>query len=69
LDEILKKLKIKTLIFTGCVTNYCILFTAVDAFERGYDIILKKNKLGYVNEKNHQFAIKLMKLGFKAKYV
>lgn len=69
LDEVLKSLKIKTLIFTGCVTNVCILFTALVAFERGYEIILKKDCLGYGNKKNHQFAINLMKSAFKAKYV
>ena len=69
LDGVLKSLKIKTLIFSGCVTNICILFTAFAAFERGYEIILKKNCLVYVNKKDHQFALNLMKLAFKVNSV
>jgi len=69
LDQILKKLKIKKLIFCGCVTNICILFSAFDAFKLGYEIFLKKDCLGYLDEKSHRFALDLMKMCFGAKYV
>ncbi len=69
LDKILKRLEIKKLIFTGCVTNICILFTTFDAFKLGYEIFIKKDCLGYLDKKSHNFALKLMEKAFGAKYV
>ncbi len=69
LDKILKKFKIKKLIFTGCVTNICVLFTAFDAFKLDYEILLKEDCLGYIDKKSHNFALSLMKKLFLAKYV
>ena len=66
LDEKLKKLKIDTLILTGCVSNICILFTAFDAYKRGYKLIVKSDCLGYVNEKYHKLALNLMEKAFGA---
>ena len=67
LAKILKKLKIEALILTGCVTNICVLFTAFDAYVRGYKLIIRKDCLGYVNKKYHEFALNLMKKAFDAK--
>ncbi|EMI16142.1 isochorismatase hydrolase [Rhodopirellula maiorica SM1] len=38
LDILLKKLGVNTLVITGVATNICILFTANDAYMRGYQI-------------------------------
>jgi nicotinamidase-related amidase len=67
LEEKLKKLKINKLILTGCVSNVCILFTCFDAYLRGYEIVVKKDCLGYVNKKYHEFALNLMEKVFEAK--
>ncbi|MDI6807152.1 MAG: isochorismatase family cysteine hydrolase, partial [Candidatus Aenigmarchaeota archaeon] len=67
LEERLKELEIGTLILMGCVTNVCVFFTAFDAYKRGYEIIAKKDCLGYVDERYHEFALTTMEkvLGVK----
>ncbi len=67
LENVLKKLNVDTLILTGCVTNICILFTAFDAFIRGYKVIVKKDCVAGLDKKESEFALKLMKnvLGVK----
>jgi nicotinamidase-related amidase len=67
LESILKELGIDTLVLTGCVTNICILFTAFDAVKRGYKVIVKKDCVAGLDEKDSEFALKLMKnvLGVK----
>ncbi len=67
LDRKLKKLGVDTLMLCGCVTNFCVLFTAYDAFRKGYRVWLKEDCLGYVSKRDHEFAIRLMRLAFKAK--
>ncbi len=42
LDEILRRHQVDTLIFAGFATNVCVTFTAADAFDRGYDVILAR---------------------------
>ena len=61
LDGLLRKLKIKNLKLTGCVTNICILYTASDAVLRGYDVSVKKNCLAGLSAKTHTFALEQMK--------
>jgi nicotinamidase-related amidase len=67
LDSSLRKLGIKTLILTGCITYFCVLFTAKDAHERGYRLIAKRDCLGFVSRKMHEFALDLMRHAFKAR--
>lgn len=43
LDLLLKHLETKTLIITGIATNSCVLFTANDAFLRGYQLCIPQD--------------------------
>lgn len=61
LDALLRKLEIKNLRFTGCVTNICILYTASDAVLRGYDVTVKKNCVAGLSPQTHRFSLLQMK--------
>jgi len=61
LDGLLRKLKIKNLKLTGCVTNICILYTASDAVLRGYDVTVKENCVAGLSPKTHYFSLQQMK--------
>ncbi|WP_110517940.1 cysteine hydrolase family protein [Herpetosiphon llansteffanensis] len=43
LDLLLQSLQAKTLILTGMTTHMCILFTAIDAYMRDFQIIIPKD--------------------------
>ncbi len=51
LNEYLKKNNIKELYLTGIHTGCCILFTAVDAFYRGYDVYVVEDAVSSVSDK------------------
>ncbi|MFN3533551.1 MAG: cysteine hydrolase family protein, partial [Candidatus Brocadia sp.] len=66
LNKLLKKLDITYLIITGIVTNICVLYTAVDAYMRGYKIIIPQNCVAALTEGEHQFALQQMQRLFHA---
>src|SRR5574341_904218 len=66
LDKLLKKLSITHLIITGVVTNICVLYTAADAYMRGYRITIPQNCVAALTRVEHQFALQQMKRLFSA---
>lgn len=69
LNELLKSLGITHLIITGVVTNICILYTAVDAYMRGYKVRIPEDCIAALTEREHRFAIQQMKGVLKADIV
>ncbi len=67
LEETLKKLKVKNLRLTGCVTHICIMFTASDAVLRDYKVTVVENGVAGLAKEDHDAAIRIMKnvLGVK----
>lgn len=61
LDDLLKRLNIKKLIITGCVTHICILFTASDAVLRGYEVEIPEKCVAGLDEEDHRAALRIMK--------
>ncbi|HHT9130389.1 MAG TPA: cysteine hydrolase family protein [Candidatus Brocadiaceae bacterium] len=66
LAKLLKKLGITHLIITGVVTNICVLYTAADAYMRGYRITIPQNCVAALTRVEHQFALQQMKRLFSA---
>lgn len=66
LDTLLKKLKREHVIITGVVTNICILYTAAEAYMRGYKITIPENCVAALTQSEHQFALQQMKRIFHA---
>jgi len=64
LDQLLRELKIDTVILTGVVTDICIQHTAADAFFRGYKIIVPKDCVQAVDAKTQEEAIRYIKKAY-----
>jgi nicotinamidase-related amidase len=62
LDQLLRELKVDTLILTGVVTDICIQHTAADAFFRGYKLIVPEDCVEAVNEETQKAALKYLKM-------
>lgn len=58
LDKTLKELGVRRLILTGVVTNICILYTAVDAYMRGYEVSVPEDCVTALRTADHRFAMR-----------
>lgn len=67
LDKILKKLGVKNLRLTGCVTHICVMFTASDAVLRDYKVAVVKGGVAGLAKEDLDAAMRIMKnvLGVK----
>jgi nicotinamidase-related amidase len=61
LDQLLRELKVDTLILTGVVTDICVQHTAADAFFRGYKIIVPEDCVEAINEQTQKAALDYLK--------
>ncbi len=61
LPEILKKMEIATLIFTGVSTDICIQNDVALAYFSGYDTIVLSDCTASIDEQAHEYALKYMK--------
>lgn len=64
LDQLLRELKIDTVILTGVVTDICIQHTAADAFFRGYKIIVPRDCVEAVDAKTQEEALRYIKKAY-----
>ncbi|WP_299094998.1 isochorismatase family cysteine hydrolase [uncultured Metabacillus sp.] len=69
LNTLLYNLQIKEVIITGIAGNICVLFTANDAYMRGYQITIPADCIASNEEEDNMFALKMMKHTLKAKIV
>ena len=58
LEEVLSLLEIKTVYVTGIATEYCVKNTAEDIKKAGYNVVVLKDCLGYVDAKGHEDTLK-----------
>lgn len=61
LDDVLKKFGIDEVTITGVVTNICVLYTAADAYMRGYKVNILEDCVAGLNEDDHRFALRQIK--------
>jgi nicotinamidase-related amidase len=61
LDLLLEHLGVHRLILTGLLGNNCVLYTAADAYMRGYEIFLPSDCMLSMNEEANRFALEQMK--------
>ncbi len=64
LDQLLRELKVDTVILTGVVTDICIQHTAADAFFRGYRIIVPKDCVEAVDAPTQEAAMRFMRKAY-----
>ena len=60
LDHLLRERDIATLVLTGQVTEQCILYTALDAYIRGYDIRVPRDAVAHIDEQLGHAALAMM---------
>lgn len=58
LDFTLRQLGSKTLFVTGQATGGCVLKTAMDAFELGYDVIVPADCCASLSSEDHEWALR-----------
>ncbi len=60
LDVLLEHLGARTLILTGVAGNFCVLFTAHDAYMRDYRIVVPGDCIASLSEENDAYALEHM---------
>jgi len=58
LDQRLKERGVTYLTLVGVTTNICILFTAVDALMRGYEVVVPETCVAALTDEDHNFALR-----------
>ncbi|HEY4310815.1 MAG TPA: isochorismatase family cysteine hydrolase [Pirellulales bacterium] len=66
LEILLKHLEAHTLILTGIATNLCVLFTANDAFLRGYHVCVPRDCVAANSERLSRDCLEQMRTSLKA---
>lgn len=61
LDLTLREKKIEELVITGVLTNICVLYTASDAYQRGFEVIVPADCVKAASPEMHEFALKQLK--------
>jgi nicotinamidase-related amidase len=69
LHTLLQQLKISTLILTGVTTHQCVLFTAMDAHVRDYDLIIPSDCVGAPSAADNKHAFYVFSHALNAKIV
>ena len=57
LDIRLRERRVTTVGLTGVLTDICVLHTAIDAYNLGYDIEIPAAAVASLTQENHQFAL------------
>lgn len=66
LDILLEHLEVKSVILTGIAGNICVLFTANDAYMRGYKLIVPRDCVASNTERLNDEALEQMRTVLKA---
>lgn len=57
LDIRLRERRVDTVVLTGVLTDICVLHTAIDAYNLGYQIEVVESAVSSIQPENHQFAL------------
>ena len=57
LDIRLRERHVTKLVLTGVLTDICVLHTAIDAYNLGYEIEIPVSAVASITEEAHQFAL------------
>ena len=58
LEQLLDELEIDDLLICGVLTNVGVLFTAMDALQRGFRVIVPETCVAALTEEDHKFALR-----------
>jgi nicotinamidase-related amidase len=66
LDHLLKVEDVKRVVLIGQVTEQCILYSALDAYLRGYEVIVPPDAVAHIDEELASAALEMMKRNMHA---
>jgi nicotinamidase/pyrazinamidase len=69
LDSELRRLGVKTVRLTGCVTHICIMFAAYDAGMLGYNVEVVSDGVAGLEKEDHDAGLRMMKNVMGAKII
>ena len=58
LEELLRRLKVKTMVVTGTVSNICVLHAVSGAALRGYEAVVPMDSIAALNDVDQEFALR-----------
>ncbi len=61
LDHLLRQREVGTVILTGQVTEQCILYSALDAYLRGYEVVVPPDAVAHIDSALADAALRMMK--------
>ena len=69
LDHLLRQRSIETVVLTGQVTEQCILYTALDAYIRHFDIRVVRDAVAHIDEELGDAALRMMESNMRVDLV
>ena len=69
LDHLLRTREIDTLVMAGQVTEQCVLYSALDAYVRGFDVRIPKDAVVPIEPELGDAALKMMERNMSAQVV
>lgn len=69
LDHLLRQREIDTVVLTGQVTEQCILYSALDAYVRHYEVCVVRNAVACIDPDLGDAALRMMERNMRAQVV
>jgi nicotinamidase-related amidase len=69
LEYLLRRLETKSIILTGQVTEQCILYTALDAYIRHFDVTVPSDAVAHIDAELGKAALRMMQSNMRATVV
>jgi nicotinamidase-related amidase len=66
LDHLLRIEDVERVVLTGQVTEQCILYTALDAYLRGYDVVVAPDAVAHIHEDLARASLRMMEINMHA---
>lgn len=64
LQSLLDMLNVRTLLFAGWRTDVCVAQTAIEAFYRGYHVVIASDGTDSTSQREHEYGISLMQVNY-----
>lgn len=69
LEYLLGRLKTKRIVFTGQVTEQCILYSALDAYVRHYEVVVPPDAVAHIDADLGAAALRMMERNMRAELI
>jgi nicotinamidase-related amidase len=66
IDHLLRVEEVQRVVLVGQVTEQCVLYSALDAYMRGYDLVVPPDAVAHIHEDLAKAALEMMELNMHA---